>query len=87
MTNFVFKWLTSFPEIENTQVWVFLNIWRLSQVRDTKLGSAVSNEKLLNVAKSHGCSSYHFLVIKGKAAGMGRGGGRLGNPSTQIRIN
>ena len=48
MTIFVYKGLTKNPEIGNATVWVFLNIWRLEQVRDTKFGMTVSNEMLLN---------------------------------------
>ena len=48
MTIFVYKELTKNPEIGNATVWVFLNIWRLEQVRDTKFGMTVSNEMLLN---------------------------------------
>ena len=36
MKTFVYKGLTINPEIENTNVWVFHNIWRLGQVRDTQ---------------------------------------------------
>ena len=35
-------------------------------VRDTKLGTNVSNEMLLNAAKCHGYGLYRFLVIMGK---------------------
>ena len=35
-------------------------------VRDTKLGTNVSNEILLNAAKCHGYGFYRFLVIMGK---------------------
>lgn len=35
-------------EIGNTPAWVLPNIWRLGQVRDTKLGTNVSNEILLD---------------------------------------
>ena len=37
------------PEIENTSIWVLLNIWRLEQVRDAKFDTNVSNEKLLKL--------------------------------------
>ena len=43
--------LTRNPEIENTPIWVLFNIWRLGQVRDTKLDINVFNEKWLNAAK------------------------------------
>ena len=37
-------------------------------MRDTKFGSNVPNEMLLNAAKYQGYSFYRFWVIKGKAA-------------------
>ena len=58
--------LTRNPEIKNTTVWVFPNIWRLRWVMDTKFGTNVSNRMLLNAAKFQGYSFYHFWVIKGK---------------------
>ena len=70
-TILIYKGLTRNPEIGNTPVWVLLNIWRLGQVRDTKSGTNVSNEKLLNAAKCHDYSFYRFWVIKGKSAGKG----------------
>ena len=63
ITIFVYNGLTRNWEIRNTPVWVLTNIWRLGQVRDTKLGTDVSNEKLLNTAKCQGYSFYCFLVI------------------------
>ena len=39
MTIFVYKGLTRNSEIGNARVWVFPNIWRLGQVRDTKFGT------------------------------------------------
>ena len=66
MTIFVYKGLTRNPEIENTPIWVLPNIWKLEQVRNTKFGTKVSNLMLLNAAKYHGYSFYHFWVIKGK---------------------
>ena len=63
------KRLTRNPEIKNTLVCVFPNIWRLGQVRDTKLGTNVSNKILLNAAQCHSYSFYHFWVIKEKSTG------------------
>ena len=40
MAVFVCKGLTRNPEIGNALVWVFPNIWRLEQFRDTKFGTA-----------------------------------------------
>ena len=61
--------LTRNQEIGNTPVWVFHNIWRLGQVRNTKLGTNVSNIMLLNAAKWQGYNFYRFYVIKGKSTG------------------
>ena len=58
MTIFFYKGLTRNPEIGNTPVWVFPNMWKLGWVRDTKCGTNVSNEMLLNAAK---CQSYSFF--------------------------
>ena len=60
------KGLSRNPEIRNTPVWVFLNIWGLGLVRDITLDTNVSNEMLLNVAKCYGCRFYYFWVIKGQ---------------------
>ena len=57
------------PEIGNTPVWVLPNIWKLGRVRDTKFGTDVPNEILLNAAKCQGYSFYRFWVIKGKPTG------------------
>ena len=51
MTIFVYKGMTRNPEIRNTPVYVLPNIYRLSWVSDTKFGTNVSNEKLLNATK------------------------------------
>ena len=45
MIVFVFTGLVRNPEIGNTLIWVLPNIWRLTQVRVTKFGTDVSNEK------------------------------------------
>ena len=74
MTIFVYKGLIRNPEIENTHIWILPNIRRLGWVKDTKFGTSVSNEKLLNAAKCQGYSFYLFWVIKGKATGGGGGG-------------
>ena len=44
-------------------------IWRLRQARDTKFGTNVSNEILLNAAKCWDYCFYCFWVIKGKPTG------------------
>ena len=61
---FFYKRLTRNPEIGNTPILVLPNIWRLGRVRDTKFGTNVSIEMLLNIAKCQGYSFYHFWVIK-----------------------
>ena len=77
MKIFFYKGLTRNPEIANTPVWVFPNIWRLwGQVRDTRFGTNVSNKILLNAAKDQGYSFHRFWVIfKGKSSWGERGGG------------
>ena len=82
MTVFFYKGLTRNPEIGNTSVWVLLNIWRLRWVRDTKFGTGLFNEMLLNAAKSQGYSFCSFWVIKGKPTGR-----RSKITRTQIRVN
>ena len=64
MTIFVCEGLTRNQEIGNTPVRVLRNISRLWRVRDTKFGTNVSNEKLLNTAKCQSYSFYRFRVIK-----------------------
>ena len=82
MTISFYKWLNRNQEIGNTPVWVFPNIWRLGQVRNTKFGTNISYNMLLNTAKCQGYSFYCFLVIKGKPTG-----GKIPPPSTtQIRV-
>ena len=62
--QFTFK--RAWPDIQKSEippsVWVLSNIWRLGQVRDTKFGTDVSNEMLLNYAKCQVCSFYRFWV-------------------------
>ena len=74
----IYKGLTRNPEIGNTPVCVFSNIWRLGRVRDTKFGWNVFNEKLLNNEKCQGYSFYRFLSYeeKTKPTEGGGGGGR-----------
>ena len=83
MTIFFYKRLIRNPEIGNTPVWVLPNIWRLGWVRDTILGTNVSNKLLLNAAKCQGYSFYRFWVIKGKPTGMG---GSKNTPSLLPRL-
>ena len=51
MIIFFYKGLTRNPEIGYNPAWVLPNIWEQWRVRDTKFGTNVSNEMLLNVAK------------------------------------
>ena len=79
MTISFYKGLTRNPEIGNTPVWVSPIIWRLGRVRNTKLGTNVSNKMLLNTAKCQGNGFYCFWAIKGKPTkgavrDWGRGG-------------
>ena len=67
MTVVFYKGLTRNPEIGNTQVWVLPNIWRLMRVRDTKIGTNVSNKMLM------GYGFYPFCVIERKLTGEGVG--------------
>ena len=60
MTIFIYKELTSNPEIGNTPVLVLPNIWRRGLVMDTNFGTNVSNRMLSNDAKCHGSSFYRF---------------------------
>ena len=71
MTVFFYKGLTRNPEIGNTPIWVFPNIWRLARETITKFGKNVSNTMLQKVAKCQSYSFYRFWVIKGKPTGGG----------------
>ena len=66
MIIFFHNELTRNLEIGKILVWVFPNIWRLEQLRDTKFGTGISNEILLYAAKGQRYSIYHFWVIKRK---------------------
>ena len=67
--NFFYNRLTRNSEIGNTLVWILPKIWRLGWVRDTKFGTNVFDEMLLNALKYQGYSIYHFWVITGKPTG------------------
>ena len=73
-------------EIGNTPVCVLPDIWRLERVRDTKFGTNISNEMLLNAAKCQGHSFYCFRVIKIKQTGEGKINTPLPTTPTQIRV-
>ena len=60
MTTFFYKRLTRKSEIGNTPVRVLPNIWRLGEVRGTKLGMNAVNEMVMNAAKCLGYSLYRF---------------------------
>ena len=68
-TILVYKGSARNSEIRNNPFYVLSIIWWLGQVRDTKLGTNASNEKLLNAAKWHGYNIYRFWVIKEKPTG------------------
>ena len=62
-----FSFIRNWREVHNIKnTTVFPNIWRLGWVRDTKFGTSVSNEMLLNAAKCKVYSFYGFWVIMGK---------------------
>ena len=71
MTIFIFKELTRNPKIGNTPGWVFPNIWRLGQVRDTKFGKNVSNGKLLNAANARVTGCIVSELLRGNQGGKG----------------
>ena len=80
-----FSFIRDWPEIQKLEipVWVFPNILGLGWVRNTKFGTNVCKEMLLNAAKCQGYSFYCFWVLKGKPTG-GKGGKIT--PPTQIRV-
>ena len=63
-----FTFLKDWPEIQKWEytVWVFPNIWRLEQVRDSKFGVDVSNKLLRKTAIFQGYRFYRFWVTKAK---------------------
>ena len=64
MKIFVYERLTTNPGIGNNPVWVFPNIWRLGQIRDTKFGTNVFEKAILNAAKYQGYSFYLSELIR-----------------------
>ena len=56
MTVSWYKGLIRNQEFRNTPLGVLPNIWRLGHVRNTKFGTHLSNEMLLNAAKFQGTS-------------------------------
>ena len=75
MTISFYKGLSRNPDIRNTPFWVLLNIWRLGRVRNTKLGTNVSNKMLL----------LPFLRYWGRANRVGEGGRQL-TPHIQSQL-
>ena len=71
MTIFVYKGLTRNPEIRNTAVLVLPDICRVGWIKDTKFGTNIFNEMLVNAAKCQGDCFYRVWVIKGKSAREG----------------
>ena len=39
-------------------------MWKLGQVRDTKIGKSISNEELPNAVKYKGYNFYYFCAVK-----------------------
>ena len=77
-----FTFIRDWPENQKSVIppWVLPNIWRLGRVRDTKFGTDVPIEMLLNAAKCQGYIFYCFWVIKGKPTGKrikDGGGGKI----------
>ena len=65
-----YKGLTRNPKTGNIFTWVFPNIWKLAQIRHTKLGANVSNKILVNAAKYKG---YRFYRLKNQNQQAGGG--------------
>ena len=85
MTIFFYKGLIRNPEIGNTPVWVFPNIWRLGWVMDTKFDTNISNRMLLNAAKFQVHSFTVFGLLRENQLG-GKGGVKLAPlPPTNIK--
>ena len=66
MTMFFYKGLIWNPEIRNTSVWVFPNVWRLGTLGIPNQRTNISNEMLPKAAKCQGYSFYGFWIIKRK---------------------
>ena len=79
MAVFVYKGLTRNQEISPPEFCPISGDW--GQVRDTKFGRNVFNEKIHNVAKCRVYSLYRFRVIEGKPSGVG-----VKISPTQIRV-
>ena len=69
-----FTFIRDWPEIRKWEIPAFLvlpNILRMGQVRNTKLGTDVSNKMLLNAAKCQGYNIFRFWVFKRKPTRKG----------------
>ena len=64
MTILFSKGLTRKPEIGNTPVRGLSNIWRLGRVKDTKVGTNVSNKMLLNAANTRATAFTVFDLLR-----------------------
>ena len=64
MTIFVYQRLARSLEIGNNPVKVLPNSCIMGRVRDTKFGTNITNEKLLNTANCQGYSFYRFWVVR-----------------------
>ena len=87
MTICFYKALTRYPNIRNIPAWVFPNIWKLAQIRNTKLGANVPNKILLNAAKYEGYRFYRLLLLRENQQAVGGGGGGWLLPSSEIGVN
>ena len=84
MTNYFYQGLTTNLEIGNTPVWILPNIWRLGWVRDTKSGTDVSKEMLLNAENRGVTTSTVPELLREKQQ---EGAGKITPLLTQIRVN
>ena len=75
-----YKELTRNPEIGNTPVWVFPNIWRSGRVMDTWFGMNTSNRILVNAAKCEVIAFTVFELLRENQLGQ-KGGGKITPPS------
>ena len=83
MTNYFYQGLTTNLEIGNTPVWILPNIWRLGWVRDTKSGTDVSKEMLLNAENRGVTTSTVPELLREKQQ---EGGGRVKLPPSSLRL-
>ena len=61
--------ITVWPKVWHTFLWVLTNIWRLEQVTDTKFDMNVCYKKLLNAEKCQVYRFDYFWIIEAKPTG------------------